>query len=220
MIAVKRAGKTASINSMMNYLWEVEYDGKFRYKLIMENKDMNQAKSQAKEVIAYYLNPPKLDHTVTLVDTPGYPPKHVMNKIKQFIDKRVQSIDAVCFVIKVPQSRLDAGGRDMFKKVLELFGKDVGKNIFLLLTFADGNVPPILAAIKQASIPYKKAFKVNNAGFSPNEWDYYNDDGLDDDGFGRAYWDMGIRTFDKFFTELDAVPRNSLRLTRQVLSRR
>ena len=71
VIGATGTGKTTCLNSMMNYLWEVEYEDKFRYKLILENKNANQAKSQTQKVTAYYLNPPTLDYSLTLVDTPG-----------------------------------------------------------------------------------------------------------------------------------------------------
>ena len=149
----------------------------------------------------------------------------ITKKIKHFFDKKIQSIDAVCFVIRAPQARLEATQKYVFNKVLEVFGKDIKDNIFILLTFADGQRPPALAAIKEASIPYKKAFKLNNSGFflakdGSGGGDDFDNDGLDDDDFGKNYWDMGMKAFGKFFMELSRVQAKSLTLTRQVLSRR
>ena len=71
VIGATGTGKTTCLNSMMNYLWEVEFEDKFRYKLIFDDKHANQAKSQTKDVTAYYLNPPRLKYSLTVVDTPG-----------------------------------------------------------------------------------------------------------------------------------------------------
>ena len=237
VIGATGTGKTTCLNSMMNYLWEVKYDDKFRYKLIFEDQNANQAESQTKTVTAHYLNPPKLDYSLTLVDTPGYgdtvgitQDDRITQKIKHFFDKEIQSIDAVCFVIRGPQARLEATQKYVFNKVLEVFGKDIKDNIFILFTFADSQKPPALAAIKEAKIPYKKYFKLNNAGFfdipTADGDDTKTNSGEDDDSsdsgdvFGAGYWDMGMRAFDKFFKSLDTVQTKSLSLTRQVLTRR
>jgi hypothetical protein len=39
--------------------------------------------------------------------------------------------------------------------VLEIFGKDIGKNILYLSTYSDGDEPKVLAAIKEAKLSCK-----------------------------------------------------------------
>eukprot|EP01084_Bolivina_argentea_P303705 524407_1 len=46
VIGATGTGKTTCLNSMMNYLWGVEYDDKFRYKLIIDSRKVDQSKSQ------------------------------------------------------------------------------------------------------------------------------------------------------------------------------
>ena len=71
------AGKTTLINSMANYLMAIAYDEAFRYKLIMENNNINidkdQTKSQTQDITQYHLrNLPRIDFALNIVDTPGF----------------------------------------------------------------------------------------------------------------------------------------------------
>eukprot|EP01084_Bolivina_argentea_P303706 524408_1 len=139
-------GKTTTLNCMMNYLWGVEFKDPYRYKLRVEKpKQKGQSDSQTDDVTAYNLEPPALGYQLTVIDTPGYGDtrgierdKLITKNIKEFFDKEVQDIDAVCFVIRAPQARLTATQKYIFAQVLSIFGKDIEDNIFILLTFADG----------------------------------------------------------------------------------
>ena len=66
-------GKTTLLNSMMNYLWNVQYHDPYRYKLIDEgDKEKHQSQSVTNDVTAYHLAPPALDYELTVIDTPGF----------------------------------------------------------------------------------------------------------------------------------------------------
>lgn len=81
----------------------------------------------------------------------------------------------------------------------------------MMVTFADGQKPPVLDAIKAAEIPHKKYFKFNNSAlFAKGE----------DDGFDQMFWKMGLKSFDDFFLDFGRVPARSLTLTREVLKER
>ena len=58
---------------MMNYLFDVRFDDPGRFKLIFEQAkgSHSQSQSQTDEIKGYVLDPPKLNHGVILVDTPG-----------------------------------------------------------------------------------------------------------------------------------------------------
>eukprot|EP01084_Bolivina_argentea_P157166 273891_1 len=70
-------GKTTAINSMCNYLYNVKYNNKFRYKLINENeKKEHETKSQTQNINKYYLNSKsknlsQINYSLTIIDTPG-----------------------------------------------------------------------------------------------------------------------------------------------------
>ena len=71
------SGKTTLINSMINYVFGIEYEDKYRFKLVTEDSDGggNQAFSQTSYITAYTIHHQKgfkVDHTLTIIDTPGF----------------------------------------------------------------------------------------------------------------------------------------------------
>uniref|UniRef100_UPI003AAB1635 uncharacterized protein n=1 Tax=Centroberyx gerrardi TaxID=166262 RepID=UPI003AAB1635 len=70
--------------------------------------------------------------------------------------KGVSEIDAVCFVTQASLPRLTATQRYVFESVLSIFGKDVAENIRMLVTFADGQQPPVLEAVNVSGVPCPK----------------------------------------------------------------
>jgi hypothetical protein len=80
--------------------------------------------------------------------------------------KGVATIDAVCFILKAPDSRLTSTQKYIFEAILSLFGNDIKDNICTLITFADGQTPPVLAgleALEHKSLPYELYFTFNNS---------------------------------------------------------
>ena len=68
-------GKTTWINAMINYVLGVEWDDPFRYKLVDEKVNKNQAHSQTQGVTAYdihYRVGFRIPFSLTIVDTPGF----------------------------------------------------------------------------------------------------------------------------------------------------
>merc|ERR1712048_251033 len=132
VVGATGTGKTTLLNSMMNYLWGVEYDYPYRFKLAKEYvKGGGQSESQTDDVTAYFLDPPELGYQLTLIDTPGYGDTRglsqdmkITKKIKEFFETEVQEIDAVCFVIRAPQARLTPTQKYIFAQVLGIFGND------------------------------------------------------------------------------------------------
>lgn len=121
-------------------------------------------------------------------------------------------IDAVCFVTQAPLARLTPPQRYIFDSILSIFGHDIKDNIYVLITFADGNEPPIKAALAAANVPFQKSFKFNNSALfadSKNE---------EEAKFGNLFWKMGQDSLRIFFDEMKLVESRSLHLTAEVLS--
>ena len=80
----------------------------------------------------------------------------------------------------------------VFNSVLDIFGKDIAKNICLLFTFADAQPPPALATVKKEGIPYAEngVFKFNNSAVFA--------DNIDDEAT-KYYWKFGFDSLRKFF---------------------
>ena len=82
-----------------------------------------------------------------------------------------------------------------------------------MLTFADGQHPPVLDAIRKANIPCERYFKFNNSAlFAKNE--------ENEESFDAMFWKMGFRSFQRFFTDFAKSESVSLRLTKEVLKER
>ena len=88
-----------------------------------------------------------------------------------------------------------------------------------MLTFADGQRPPVLEAIKKARIPNQseKHFKFNNSAlFAENNTEAEEVEM----NFDEMFWKMGLSSFKKFFVEFPKSESVSLRLTKEVLEER
>lgn len=96
----------------------------------------------------------------------------------------------------------------------------------MMVTFADGNKPPVVAAVKEAQIPFYKFFKFNNSSLftkdDTNEGSEDEDDDDDDESesFCEVFWKMGYKSLRNFFSTLGTVEPKSLQLTREVLQER
>lgn len=70
------SGKTTLIDAFVNYLDGMNYEDKWRYKLVNENhlKDIHTKDSQTKEITSYYVNYERnkgQEINIRIIDTPG-----------------------------------------------------------------------------------------------------------------------------------------------------
>ncbi|XP_055487898.1 uncharacterized protein LOC129695157 [Leucoraja erinacea] len=230
------SGKTTLINGMINYILGVEWGDYFRYKLIAEETGKSQAESQTSSITAYLLHHQKgfnIDYSLTIIDTPGFGDtrgisrdKQITEQIREFFSspQGVDHIDAVCFVAQASLARLTHAQKYVFDSILAIFGKDIAENIQILVTFADGQPPPILGALKLAEVPcpidttgLPVHFKFNNSAIFAQR---PISGGENDDNFDAMFWKMGANSMKKFFTALNTMETKSLSLTREVLKER
>ncbi|XP_039593962.1 uncharacterized protein LOC120516368 [Polypterus senegalus] len=230
------SGKSTLINGMVNYILGVQWGDDFRFKLIHEETSRSQAESQTSAVSAYEMNYQdcfKVPYSFTIVDTPGFGDTRGIDRDKQIIEQirecfsspqGVQHINAVCFVVQASQARLTHAQKYVFDSILSIFGKDIAKNILILITFADGQRPPVLDAIKESNIPFPKDnkgnplfFKFNNSALFANNDETDSSDCL---MFDKMFWDMGAKSMEGFFEYLEKMDDKSLALTKEVLKER
>ncbi|XP_029930632.1 uncharacterized protein LOC115375357 [Myripristis murdjan] len=116
----------------------------------------------------------------------------------------------------------------------KLTDEDVAENIQMLVTFADGQRPPVLEAINVSGVPWPKTdaglpvhFKFNNSAlFADNtsindkSGNADSDEDMDDDNFDEMFWNMGAKSMKNFFTALDRITTKSLQMTKEVLKER
>lgn len=126
----------------------------------------------------------KVDYDLNIIDTPGFGDtrgiirdKAIVDQIREFFttpgDQGISFLDAVCFVTQAPLARLTPPQRYIFDAILSVFGQDIASNIYVLITFADGNDPPVRSALKAAHVPFQGSYKFNNSALfaSPGKFD-------------------------------------------------
>ncbi|XP_064106886.1 uncharacterized protein LOC135215862 [Macrobrachium nipponense] len=232
------SGKTTLINGLINHIFAVNWDDNFRFKLITEPESDNQAKSQTSEVSSYTIHHQegfRIPYSLTIIDTPGFGDvqgigrdQEITEQIRKFFIIRdvggVDKIDAVGFVVQSSLPRLTPTQIYIFDQILSLFGKDIADNIFLLLTFADGQKPQVLSGIKGAKIPYRKFFKFNNSALYARckelEREEQDSGDEEDSTFDTMFWTMGEKSFMKLIEALNLTQSRSLTLTKEVLEER
>ncbi|XP_064425509.1 uncharacterized protein LOC135361297 [Latimeria chalumnae] len=234
VVGATGVGKSTLINGMVNYILGVKWEDKHRFKIIAEETNKTQAKSQTSVITAYklgYQEGFQVPYNLTIIDTPGFGDTRgierdnmIIEQIRTFFSTLygIDSIDSVCFVVQASQSRLTPTQKYVFDSILSIFGKDIAENIRVLITFADGKKPPVLAAIEASDVPCTRDsngmlchFKFNNSAlFANNEGENSNEN------FDKLYWNMGESSMKKFFLDLSKMKTKSLLLTKEVLEER
>ena len=77
-----------------------------------------------------------------IIDTPGYGDtrgierdKEITAQIKKLFNEEINSLNAVCFVIKSSNNRLTHSQRYILSSFLDLFGEDVSQIFIFILIF-------------------------------------------------------------------------------------
>ncbi|XP_071347812.1 uncharacterized protein [Trachinotus anak] len=235
LLGATGSGKTTLINGMINYIVGVEWKDNDRFTLTDESQFRSQAESQTSEVTVYKINHQegfKINYSLTIVDTPGFGDTRGIERDRMIVEQLrnlfsaelgVSEVDAVCFVAQASLARLTPAQKYVFDSVLSIFSKDVAENIRVLVTFADGQRPPVLEAINASGVPCPKTkdrlpvhFKFNNSAlFAHNKSSADGDD--EDENYDRMFWNMGSKSMTRFFAALNEVDTKSLTLTKEVL---
>ncbi|CAI5789318.1 Stonustoxin subunit alpha [Podarcis lilfordi] len=229
------SGKTTLINGMINYVLGVQWGDEFRFKLIHENTNRSQAQSQTSEVTAYVVHHRKgfqVPYSLTIIDTPGFGDtrgiehdKLITKQIREFFSSPggTDHIDAICIVVQASSARLTHAQKYIFDSVLSIFGKDIKDNIQVLITFADGQTPPVLEAIKEANVPCAKDAKGTPVHFKFNNSALFANNPVEPGGnfnFNEMFWKMGTMSLKTFFDSFHTLETKSLTLTKEVLRER
>lgn len=238
VVGATGAGKTTLINGMVNYLLGVRWDDDFRFKLITEEGHRSQAHSQTKAVTAYTFHMSEdspLPYTLTVIDTPGFgdtesleEDRKIVKQVKELFSIRgpdgIDELHGIGFVAQSSEARLTLTQKYIFDSILSIFGKDMSHNMFMMITFADSQKPPVLDALQAAQIPWldKAFYKFNNSAlYATNTMKCVGHDGdSDDDNVDRMFWKMGMKSFKRFFLQLGAKSAGSLQHTKEVLRER
>ena len=221
LVGATGAGKSSLINGITNYIMGVEWKDDFRFKVVVDEDKTSQAFSQTTKITTYSFQGSNLPYTLTVIDTPGFGDTRGMDRDKTIVEQiqslfsRIGStafdqIHGIGFVVQASSPRLTHTQRYVFDSVLSVFGKDIESNIFLLITFADGQEPPVLSAINTAGIPHEGYFQFNNSALYAEASGTVNE----------MFWNLGRISFERFFAEFEKAEPCSLLLTRENLHER
>jgi hypothetical protein len=101
-----------------------------------------------------------------------------------------------------------------FDAISSILGRDMARNIFIMITFADCHYPFMMEEIKAHYVlPHEDWFKFNNSAI-------FNGKNSDKHLFSEVFWDLGCESFDGFFSHLNTVKPTNLTLTKEVLQER
>ncbi|XP_005751420.1 uncharacterized protein LOC102194809 [Pundamilia nyererei] len=236
------SGKSTLIDGMINYIVGVEWEDSFRFKFINEDQSTSRAHSQTSEVTVYKINHQdgfQIPFSLTIIDTPGFGgtrsierDREITEQIRNLFSAQhgVTEINAVCFVAQAAQVR-STTQKYVFDSVLSIFGKDVAENIRILVTFADGQRPPVLDAVSASGVPLPTAddglpvhFTFNNSALFAHNRSSQNDDTVyedeEEDNFGQMFWEMSTNNMKSFFDSVEVTQAKSLKQTNEVLNQR
>ena len=219
------SGKTTLLNAFINALMDIEITDDFRYKIIIENH--SQEISQVDSVDIYNIKPQGNLPPIKIIDTPGFGDtrgvvwdRKFRDLIADTFEKRLNTINAICFVAQSSIVRLTAKQKYIFTSILDLFGKDVQENFVAMLTFSDGREPQIVDVLKEEGsifakiIPHIKGnwyYKFNNSAI-------YSEDVNDE--FTQMFWNLGMKSFKGFIQQMVKIPRKGLTQSKDVLKER
>ena len=221
IVGATGAGKTTLINSMVNYLFGISFEDDFRLQMTHENFGKPSQRRCITSYTIYNIRGFKLPYPLTIVDTPGYGDieglqrdKFITDQVQIFFSQLgehgIDHLDGVGFVVQPGLPRLTKTQEYIFDSILSLFGKDVEENIFIMVTFSDGQRPQVLNAIE---IHYNSYYTFNNSAI-------FSDKVFNTESIIKLFWKMGNHSFERFFNAFEKSQEVSLKCTRRVLDLR
>ena len=218
------SGKTTLLDAFVNYLAGMNYEDKWRYKLVNENhlKNKHTKESQTIEITSYYVNYERNDGNeinIKIIDTPGLgDTKGVLQDneiIKKFekLFKEIGELDYILITAKSSTTRFTPSNQYIYDRILEIFGKDAKERFVLMCTFADGGVPSAINVLKDV-IYFSDYFCFNNSGlYIPSDKGTSNT---------KFFWKLGMSSVKRFFDsilEKNLLPL-SLSMSKEVMIKR
>ncbi|XP_039541142.1 uncharacterized protein LOC120488459 [Pimephales promelas] len=223
MVGETGAGKTKLINTMINYMLDVQREDKVWFEITDDDQTSVHSQTSIITVYGFYIQESKTD--LTIIDTPGYGDTRGVEKDKEIAksllvlskcDECIQTLDAVCLVIKATQTRLSDRETYIFDAVQSLFGKDIDENIILLFTHSRGAIPRnVLTAVEEGKI--KCAVNEQNQPLY-FQFDNCQSDADDEENImQKQSWDLSLRGITGFFQFFDNINPKPVKMTQHVL---
>ena len=218
------SGKTTLLDAFVNYLAGMNYEDKWRYKLVNENQFINKhtKKSQTTEITSYYVNYERNDGeeiNIRIIDTPGLGDTEGVLKDNEIIKKfeklfnSIGELDYILITAKASTTRFTKNNQYIYDRILEIFGKDAKERFVLMCTFADGGIPSAVSVLKDV-IYFSDYFCFNNSAlYIPSDKGKTNT---------KFFWKLGMSSVKRFFDKIlekNLLPL-SLTLSKEVMIKR
>lgn len=218
------SGKTTLLDAFVNYLANMNYEDKWRYKLVDENhiKDLPPGKSQTSIITDYYVNYERdsgEEINIRIVDTPGLGDTEGVEKdneiIQQFEEffQNTTELDYILVTVKASTTRWTHANQYVYDRVQEIFGKDAKERFILMCTFSDGQKPLAIGTL-EGKIHYEEYFCFNNSAlYTPTDFANSNT---------KFFWKLGMENVKRFFDIIlkKNLPPLSLKLSKEVMFKR
>ncbi|XP_072309445.1 uncharacterized protein [Eucyclogobius newberryi] len=239
LVGATGAGKSTLINALVNFVIGVKFEDRVWFEVVSDEKDRSQSESQTSAVSVYDVfgfEGNTVTYSLTIIDTPGFGHTEGLEKDQMIIkflqglfcnSDGVDMINAVGLVMKASENRLDERTTYIFNSVTSLFGKDMEKNIVVLMTHYDGGKPKnALKALKDANILCATDrkhepvyFRFNNRQNEKIE-DKDEDDDEDDEEYAQNAFKTSNKGMKKFTVFLATTNPQSLKTTVKVMKER
>ena len=157
------SGKTSFINSMINYLFDVDLDDPFLFQLIDPHEEDSQ------NVTVYeinFANGFRVDYSLTIINTPNYAEEdaeknmQITELIRDFFDDDVtgiQQVDMVGFVVNSSECELESVDLYIYCSLISIFGNGIKENVNFIY-YAEEEDPPLLSAIAEDGFVIRESF--------------------------------------------------------------
>lgn len=169
--------------------------------------------SMTKTISKYYAKDVRNGAVYRIFDTPGFGDtdgiesdnKNVINIRKLFKDQ-IDEIHCVLFVLKCSVNKITTFQQYVFQTIMDLFGKDIAKNILFVFTFSDSGKPLVYNVIENPEkgfgkylhlLEEPKYIEVNNCGIFQK---------IDPtDSIKTGYWAIGMSCISRLFEKVRAL---------------
>ena len=223
LLGAAGSGKTAFINSIVNYIFKVKWVDPFRFQLVeghLKIGGAHQIDTKTSRIAIYdihHVDGFNIPFSLTIVDTPGYKVKNYQNNdeeiaqtIRQLIqdENGIKELDMICYVLNSCSSNSMVEELPNFESFLSILGKDVKDNINLVLTFPVGRVPDAVDGFKYR-LSKKNISDKPLAHHSFNNFDMFCSNGKQHSS-SFSFWDVTKQNFKHFFHELSTMNAKTL----------
>ena len=192
--------KIMLINAMINYIFDVNWEGKFRFQLIEDQVDIQHQTSRVKVYTIRHAEGFRIPYSLTIVDVvedakflDEYPGPEM---IRNFLESENQQVDFVSLVFQPSEHN----------SVLSFFGKDLKENSNFILT-----------TDKQMSESLSKPSEFEDFHrYNIKSEDFFQSNRLTD----SSSWGKVQKNFEVFFNQRSTMKTKSLLQTKCVLEER